>query len=151
MSRTVWAIAALSFAAGALVLLATAPMVRSAEMPDFNVEAYCKMEATRGSSFNAAFADLCEKSIEPRFVKRLSYKWAYVPDKIQNACISRSGGSYEKLNDCVDDALNTYPSTLLPQIWTLEWRAEPLGRFWTADECTAQRQQKVGICRLGYK
>jgi len=133
--------------------IATATMVTSAwsrELPQ-----YCEMEATRNNSFNAAektaFAAVCQESVEPRFAEVIKYKWGYIPDRIQDDCIRSAHGGYEKLNRCLDNALDVYSSSSLPQIWTLEWVGQPLGRYWTLDECSSQRQQRGGICRLGFK
>lgn len=136
--------------------VATTMMVSSAsprEVPTFDAAAYCEAEARRDNALNegakTAFVGLCERSVEPHFAEVVAYKWGYVPDQIQRACISSARGSYERLNRCLDNALDVYPSSSLPQIWILERAARTMAKYWTIDECMSRRKQAGGVCRLG--
>jgi hypothetical protein len=110
-------------------------------VPDLNFERYCNFVADTDRvepENRSAFISTCKQEDEGA-MPLVSQKWQYVPNEIQGECLQVAHDSYRRLNRCLDQALDAYPSSI-PHT-DLSEGGRITRRFWTINECLRQRPE----------
>jgi hypothetical protein len=113
-------------------------------LPQFDVGAFCEDAAKNDNSIEArlkpSFISLC-KLADEGYLAPVQRKWTYVPERIQGDCLDIAKSSYERLDRCLERALDVYPASMLPAIFDLQQAGSVTRRFWSPNDCLAARQE----------
>jgi hypothetical protein len=110
-------------------------------VPDLNFERYCNFVADTDRvepENRSAFISTCKQEDEGA-MPLVSQKWQYVPNDVKGQCLEVAHDSYGRLNRCLEQALETDPSSI-PHT-DLSEGGRITRRFWTINECLRQRPE----------